>query len=112
MTDKIVVLTTCETEEEAARIAETLVGSRLAACVNVLPGMKSVYRWKGAVESARELLLLIKTSRELLSEVQAAIEKIHSYEVPECIALPVVDGSATYLEWLEHGLRQNDSPPR
>lgn len=112
MTDKIVVLTTCETEEEAAKIAEALVGERLAACVNVIPGVKSVYRWKDAVESAGELLLLIKTSRELLPAVQAAIAKIHSYELPECIALQVVDGSQPYLEWLAHGLRQTERPPR
>lgn len=112
MTDKIVVLTTCETAQEAESIARRLVESRLAACVNILGGVRSVYRWKDAVESAEELLLVIKTSRALLPEVQAAIEKIHTYELPECLAIQVVDGSERYLEWLDHGLKQTEASPR
>ncbi len=100
MTDKIVVLSTCETETEARQIARALVEGRLAACVNIVNGMRSVYRWKGAVEEANEVLLLIKTSRTLLPEVRDAIQKIHSYELPEVIALSIVDGSDSYLEWL------------
>lgn len=105
MTDKIVVLSTCGSEEEAARIASMLVERRLAACVNVLPNMRSVYRWKGAVESAAESLLLIKSSRAQFDSLRAALEAAHSYELPEALALTVVDGSPAYLEWLDHSLR-------
>ena len=75
---------------------------RLAACVNILPGaVTSIYRWKGKVESARERLLLIKTSRKRLAKLQAAVERLHSYDVPEFIALPIAAGSRAYLAWLE-----------
>lgn len=101
MTDKIVVLTTCESEEQARPIAESLVALRLAACVQILPQMRSVYRWKGKVESATEVLVLIKTRRALLPRVSQEIEKLHPYDLPEVIALPVVDGLGRYLEWLD-----------
>ena len=112
MTDKIVVLSTCETEEEADRIARDLVEKKLAACVNVVGGVKSVYRWKGTVEAAAEVMLVIKTNRELLPEVRSSLDRIHSYELPECIALPVVDGSERYFGWLEQGLKQSEPGPR
>jgi periplasmic divalent cation tolerance protein len=105
MTDKIVLVTTCESAAEADKIASALVENRLAACVNILPGVTSVYRWKGTVERASEIILLIKTSRPLLAQVRAEIERLHSYELPEVIALPIVDGSERYLEWLDQGLR-------
>ncbi len=101
MTDKIVVLSTCSTTEEADKIARLVVEERLAACVSVLPGARSMYRWKGAVESAAEFLLIIKSRRDLFERLRCALEKAHSYDVPEVIALPVVDGSANYLNWLE-----------
>lgn len=101
MTDKIVVLSTCATEEEAARLAHLLVEARLAACVTMVPAARSVYRWKGAVESAAECLLIIKSSRQLFESLRAALEKAHTYELPEVLALPVVDGSANYLNWIE-----------
>ncbi|HEX4642950.1 MAG TPA: divalent-cation tolerance protein CutA [Candidatus Acidoferrales bacterium] len=102
MTDKCVVLVTCGSLAEATRIARAVVELRLAACVNILPGaLTSIYRWKGKVESARERLLLIKTSRKRLPKLQAQIERLHSYEVPEFIALPVAAGSRRYLAWLE-----------
>ena len=104
MTDKIVILSTCANQEEAGRIARLLVDARLAACVNVAPGMRSYYRWKGEIEEAEECLLLIKTSRALLDAVRAAIESAHSYEVPEVIALPILDGGPNYLAWLEGNL--------
>ena len=110
--NKIVVMTTCESAAEAEKIARHLVENGLAACVNIVPGLTSVYRWKDAVESAMELLLVIKTSRELFEEVRAAIEKLHSYELPECIALPLAAGSERYLAWLERGLKQDDASPR
>jgi len=105
MTDKIVVLSTCASEEEADRLSRMLVERRLAACVNVLPNMRSVYRWNGAIESAVECLLVIKSSRAQFDSLRAALEAAHSYELPEALALPVIDGSPAYLEWLEAGLR-------
>jgi periplasmic divalent cation tolerance protein len=104
MTDKIVVLTTCETEEQAATLARKLIEERVAACVNILPGVRSVYRWKGAVEDASEVMLLIKSRRDMFAALRAVIEKSHTYEVPEVIALPVVEGSESYLSWLDREL--------
>ncbi len=105
MTDKIVILTTCGSAEEAERIARALVDARLAACVNMLPGVRSFYRWKGAIEDSAEVLLLIKSSRSLFAALRAELEKWHSYELPEVIALPVVEGSDGYLAWFEKELR-------
>ncbi len=105
MTDKFVVLVTCSTAAEARRIARAVVDARLAACVNILPGaLESIYRWKGKVESARERLLLIKTSRKRLAKLQATVERLHSYDVPEFIALPIDAGSPAYLAWLDECL--------
>jgi len=104
MTDKIVVLSTCSTAKEAERIARELVEKRLAACVNIVPGLRSVYRWKGAIQEDAEVLLVIKSSRALFNELRVEIEKLHSYEVPEVIATPIVDGSDGYLEWLHREL--------
>lgn len=101
MTDKIVVFSTASSAEEAEKIARVLVEERLAACVNVLPGARSVYRWKGAIESSEEWVLVIKSSRERFDRLRARLEKVHSYEVPEVVALAVVDGSKNYLNWLE-----------
>ncbi|HUA60224.1 MAG TPA: divalent-cation tolerance protein CutA [Verrucomicrobiae bacterium] len=104
MTDKIVVLSTCANAEEAERIGRLLVEQHLAACVNVLPEIRSIYRWKGAIESAGECLLLIKTARPKFASVSAELRKAHSYELPEVLAIPVLDGSPDYLEWLENNL--------
>jgi periplasmic divalent cation tolerance protein len=109
MTDKIVVLSACGSADEAGRIARALVEKRLAACVNVLAGARSIYRWKDAIEDEEETLLLIKTSRPLLDEVRAEIERLHSYEVPEVIALQVVDGSESYLAWMNRELAHKPS---
>jgi periplasmic divalent cation tolerance protein len=105
MTDKIVILSTCSTEEEAERIARLLLDDQLAACVSVIPRMRSFYHWQGAIESAGECLLLIKSSRELFDSVRARLEAAHSYEVPELLALPVVEGAANYMNWLGANLR-------
>ena len=106
MTDKCLVLVTCANAVEARRIARAVVEARLAACVNILPGaVTSIYRWKGKVESARERLLLIKTSRKRLAKLQAVVERLHSYDVPEFIALPITAGSRAYLAWLEENLK-------
>jgi periplasmic divalent cation tolerance protein len=104
MTDKIVILSTCADEQEAERIARALVDSRLAACVSVLPRVRSFYRWKGAVEDTSEYLLVIKSSRPLFLELRSALEKAHSYEVPEVVALSIVDGAPNYLNWLHENL--------
>ena len=104
MTDKIVVLSACASSEEAARIARGLVEKRLAACVNVLPGVRSIYRWKGAIEDESEVVLVIKSSRALFNQLRIELERMHSYEVPEAIAIPVVEGSEPYLAWMEREL--------
>jgi periplasmic divalent cation tolerance protein len=104
MTDKIVVLSACGSPEEGERLARGLVEKRLAACVNIVPGARSVYRWKEAIEEEEEVLLVIKTSRALLEDLRAEIERLHSYEVPEVIAMQVVGGSERYLAWLEREL--------
>jgi len=104
MTDKIVVLTTCDSAEQAGRIARHLVEQRVATCVNIVPAIRSIYRWKGKVEDSAELLLVIKSRRDLFTRVQAEIEKVHSYEVPEIVALPIVEGSEEYLAWLDREL--------
>jgi len=105
MTDKIVILSTCASEEEAEKLARILVEERLAACVNIVPRVRSYYRWKGAIESAAECLLVIKSSRDLFADLTAALEKAHSYDVPEAIALPLVAGAAKYLDWLDANLQ-------
>lgn len=101
MTEKIVVLSTCGSEDEAARIAKHLVEARLAACVNVMPRIRSFYRWQGKIEEAEEWLLVVKTSRDRFDSLRAALEAAHSYELPEVLAIPVVDGSPNYLAWLD-----------
>jgi len=104
MTDKLLVLSTAGSESEARKIAETLVERRLAACVNIVPRVQSVYRWEGRVEHADEYLLLIKTGREREEQVYAAIRELHSYEVPECVAIQVEGGSTEYLKWISDSI--------
>jgi periplasmic divalent cation tolerance protein len=106
MTDKIVVLSSCETELEAVKIARHLIDKRVAACVNIISKVRSIYRWKDAagndtVEDNQEFVLMIKTRRDLFPKVRAEIASIHSYKVPEIIALPIVDGADSYLAWLD-----------
>jgi periplasmic divalent cation tolerance protein len=105
MTDKIVILSTCASEEEGAKLAQLLVERQLAACVSLIPRMRSIYRWNGAIESTEECLLIVKTSRELFEPLRRILEEAHSYELPEALALQVVDGSPAYLNWLEGSLR-------
>lgn len=100
MTDKLLVLTTTGSESEAKRIAEILVERRLAACVNIVPRIHSVYRWQDNVESAEEYLLVAKTTQDKETQVQAAIHELHSYELPECISIGIEGGSAAYLNWI------------
>ena len=101
MTNKIVILCTCGSPEEAEKIARELVSQRLAACVSIVPGVRSLYQWKGAVEDSQETMLLIKSTRELFPRLQSELARLHSYEVPEIVALPVVDGSERYLAWID-----------
>lgn len=102
MTDKMVVLVTCGSQKEARRIARALVEARLAACVNVVQSpVESIYRWKGKVEAAREFLLLIKSARKRFAALEAEVRRLHSYDVPEIVALPIERGSKPYLAWIE-----------
>jgi periplasmic divalent cation tolerance protein len=106
MTDKLIVLVTCGSAKEARRIARAVVKQRLAACVNILEApVRSIYRWKGRVESAGEFLLIIKSSRKRFAAMQIAIRKLHSYDVPEIIAVPIERGSRSYLAWLSESVR-------
>jgi periplasmic divalent cation tolerance protein len=100
MTDKRIVLTTTGSEEEANRIARHLVARHLAACVNIVPQIKSIYRWQDKVEEAREWLLIVKTTAAAFGQVRQAIAELHPYDLPECICLMIEDGSTKYLEWI------------
>lgn len=105
MTDKRIVLSTAGSEDQARKIARHLVEERLAACVNIIPRIESIYRWQDKVESSAEWLLLIKTTREKFPAVRDAIRALHSYELPECITISIEDGSAAYLEWIDQSVR-------
>jgi periplasmic divalent cation tolerance protein len=106
MTDKIVVLVTCGSVREARMIANALVEQKLAACVNILTApVHSIYRWKGKVESAKETLLVIKSTRKRFAALRRAILLLHSYEVPEILALPIAAGSRDYLTWIADSVR-------
>ena|SRR5208283_4329577 len=96
----LVVLCTVSSLEEGRKLSRELVGQRLAACVSLIPKVESIYRWQGAVESAEEVLLVVKTTQQRFEELRDKIAELHSYDVPEIIALPVTAGSAPYLEWL------------
>ncbi len=100
MTDFIVTLCTCPDQTTAETIAHSLVDGKHAACVNILPGMKSVYRWKDQVESADEHLLIIKSQAESFPGIENAIRSRHPYELPEIIALPIAAGFPEYLNWM------------
>jgi periplasmic divalent cation tolerance protein len=102
--EAIVVLITAGSRDEAVRIAEMLVGAHLAACVQILPEMESIYRWQGSVQRDAEFLMLVKTSTNCFDLLEATVRDLHSYETPEIIALPIIRGSHAYLEWLEANL--------
>lgn len=101
MTDKIVVFSTCSSEEEAEKLARLVVERGQAACASIVPNVRSYYRWQGAVETAGEYLLVIKSARRQFATLCAVLERAHSYQVPEVLAMPVVAGAAPYLAWLE-----------
>ncbi len=104
MTDARIVLTTTGSKAEAQKIARALVERKLAACVNVIGPIESVYRWKGAVESAEEFLCVVKTTTAAADKVSAAIRELHSYELSECIVLTVEAGSSKYLSWISESV--------
>jgi periplasmic divalent cation tolerance protein len=100
MTHACIVLTTAGSADEARKIARALVERRLAACVNIVPQIESVYRWQGKIESASELLLVIKTDAGAFEGVRATLEALHSYEIPECVMFSVDEGEQEYLDWI------------
>jgi periplasmic divalent cation tolerance protein len=105
MTDKRIVLSTAGSVEQARKIAQALVEQRLAACVNIVPGVESVYRWQDKVETAGEWLLVMKTTAGAFPALRQALLVLHSYEVPECLMLAVEDGDTAYLEWIGESVR-------
>jgi periplasmic divalent cation tolerance protein len=105
MTDKILVLTTAGSKDEAGKIGRALVERLLAACVNIVPQIGSIYRWEGKVEEAEEWLLIVKTKRAAFDRVREAILELHSYEVPECISVAIDEGSVGYLNWIGQSVK-------
>jgi len=98
--DNVVVFITASGEEEAARIAHAILAARLAACVNIVKGMRSVYRWKGKIEDEAEVLMIAKTRGALFERLSEKVKELHSYTVPEVIAIPIISGAEGYLKWL------------
>ena len=103
--DAIVVFMTAASGEEATRLADLLIGAHLAACVQILPEMESVYRWQGQIERQSEILLIAKTTRGRFAELEREVRALHSYETPEIIAVPVFTGSQPYLDWLGESVK-------
>jgi len=99
--DAIVVYITSPNEDEAARIAKAIVEERLAGCVNIVKGIRSIYSWQGKIEDDSEVLMIVKTQKHLFERLKMRVKELHSYTVPEIIALPVVEGSEDYLNWLK-----------
>jgi periplasmic divalent cation tolerance protein len=100
MSEAIVVLVTCGSEEQAANIANSLVEERLAACVNIISPVRSIYRWEGKSWDEKEWVVVIKTQKKRFQDLEKKVKSLHSYSVPEIIALPIIEGSAPYLKWL------------
>ncbi len=99
--DEIVVFVTASDEDEAAKIAKALVESRLAGCVNIIKDIRSIYSWQGKIEDEKEVLMVAKTQRTLFDPLMKKVKELHSYTVPEIIALPIIQGSEDYLKWLK-----------
>jgi periplasmic divalent cation tolerance protein len=105
MTDKILVLTTAGSKDEARKIGRALVERLLAACVNIVPQVGSIYRWEGEIEEAVEWLLIVKTTQTAFERVRAAILELHSYDLPECVCVSIEDGSLEYLSWIGQSVK-------
>lgn len=106
--DKIVVLVTCASRRQAAEIGRAVVEQRLAACANIVQApIRSIYRWKGKVETAREFLLILKTSGQRFDALRKAIERLHNYDLPEIIAIPIAEGAAGYLSWISESVKRS-----
>jgi periplasmic divalent cation tolerance protein len=103
--EPLIVFMTAANGEEATRLAEMLVGSQLAACVQILPAMESVYRWQGQVERQSEVLLIAKTTVASFAEFEREVRALHSYDTPEIVAVPITEGSSSYLKWLNDNVR-------
>jgi len=103
--EPVVVLLTAANGEEAVRLADMLIGAHLAACVQILPEMESVYRWQGKIERQPEILLVAKTVRSKFDDLEKEVRALHSYDTPEIIALPIVAGSTPYIDWLRASLK-------
>jgi len=102
--DAILVFVTCPCAKEAGHIADSLLKKKLVACASVLPGIKSKFRWKGGIETAKEILIMAKTLRSKFAALEKEVRRCHSYEVPEIVALPIVSGSEKYLNWIAESL--------
>jgi periplasmic divalent cation tolerance protein len=100
MTDILIVFVTCGSSKQAEDMAKTLVTEKLAACVNVLPGIRSCFEWKDKIDWAEEVLLLIKTTKQRYQDLESRVRELHSYEVPEILAVPIEAGLKPYLEWV------------
>jgi periplasmic divalent cation tolerance protein len=105
MTDKRLVLSTTSSREEADKIAHALVEAHLAACVQIVGPIQSVYRWQGGIEQAQEFLLLAKTTATSLAKLRGELQKLHSYEIPECIEIPIESGLPAYMNWIDESVR-------
>ncbi len=108
--DVVVVLVTCATMDDATRIAKHVIEGRKAACVNILPQLRSIYRWEGEIHDEEELLLLMKTTREMFEALSTAVREVHPYSVPEIIALPITDGYDGYLRWVQENVGSIKDP--
>lgn len=109
MSLELIVFVTTPTSEEADRIAEALVGQRLAACINIIPAIQSIYRWEGKVTHDQESLMIIKTTDERYADLERSVKELHSYSTPEVVALKVERGSEQYLSWLRESTAKDES---
>jgi periplasmic divalent cation tolerance protein len=106
VTDKVVILVTAASREECKKIARHLVEIKLAACVNIIPSVESIFHWEGKVADDEEFLMLIKSTRELFPEIKAEISRLHTYHTPEIICLPIIEGSRNYLQWVGDSVKR------